>query len=293
MKLKRMLLMAIAAMLLMVNLALAEETLSARLDGNMLKITWNAQGDCVLTVYRNKWPISVTCVDGASGGTEMKVQPGGRYSVRLRTPNGCWNANAAIAEKPTAEPTVKPTPVVTKKPTEVPTVKPTVVPTPVPTAEPTVVPTAKPTAVPTAIPTVKPTAAPTAAPTATVPSNDGQSMTSMAAEVISQVNAERAKYGLEPLTVSAQLTSAACIRANEIVELFSHTRPDGSSWSTVSSAAMGENIAKGQSSADRVMAAWMSSEGHRANILRESFGSIGVCALKVNGVIHWVQLFGR
>ena len=41
------------------------------------------------------------------------------------------------------------------------------------------------------------------------------------------------------------------------------------------------------------MAAWMSSEGHRANILRESYGSIGVCAQKVNGVIYWVQLFGK
>ena len=27
--------------------------------------------------------------------------------------------------------------------------------------------------------------------------------------------------------------------------------------------------------------------------LRESYGSIGVCALKVNGVIYWVQLFGK
>jgi len=145
--------------------------------------------------------------------------------------------------------------------------------------------------VPTIAPNVKPTKVPVVMPTATAVS--GQSMTSMAAEAIRQVNEERTKYGLDPLTVSAQLTSAACIRANEIVQKFSHTRPDGSSWSSVSSAALGENIAKGQSSADRVMAAWMTSDGHRANILRGSFGSIGVCALKVNGVIYWVQLFGR
>lgn len=118
-------------------------------------------------------------------------------------------------------------------------------------------------------------------------------MTEMADEVVRQVNEERAKNGLSPLRTDAELTRAACVRAGEIVELFSHSRPDGSSWSTVSAAARGENIAKGQSSADRVMAAWMSSEGHRANILRESFGSIGVCALRVNGVMYWVQLFGR
>lgn len=38
--------------------------------------------------------------------------------------------------------------------------------------------------------------------------------------------------------------------AREIVEVFSHTRPDGSSWSSVSASASGENIAKGQRSAD-------------------------------------------
>ena len=43
----------------------------------------------------------------------------------------------------------------------------------------------------------------------------------------------------------------------------------------------------------KVMAAWMSSEGHRANILRESFGSIGVCAYKVGNVVYWAQEFGR
>ena len=41
------------------------------------------------------------------------------------------------------------------------------------------------------------------------------------------------------------------------------------------------------------MAAWMSSEGHRANILRESFGSIGVCVIDVGNVRYWVQLFGK
>ena len=93
--------------------------------------------------------------------------------------------------------------------------------------------------------------------------------------------------------VQADLTAAACVRAREIVELFSHTRPDGSSWSTVSSKVNGENIAMGYRTADAVMAGWMNSEGHRENILRSSFGSIGVCAYTVNGVTYWVQLFGR
>ena len=115
----------------------------------------------------------------------------------------------------------------------------------------------------------------------------------LASEVIRLVNQERAKAGLKELRVDQELTRAAQVRAAEIVRKFSHTRTDGSSWSTVSSRAYGENIAMGQRTADKVMAAWMSSSGHRANILRSSYGSIGVCAYVVNGVTYWVQLFGK
>ena len=115
----------------------------------------------------------------------------------------------------------------------------------------------------------------------------------MAAQVVAQTNAERAKYGLKALAVDADLTAAAQIRAKEIAQSFSHTRPDGTSCFTVSSKAFGENIARGYTYVDKVMAAWMSSEGHRANILRASYGSIGVACLQVNGIYCWVQLFGR
>jgi uncharacterized protein YkwD len=120
----------------------------------------------------------------------------------------------------------------------------------------------------------------------------GSSMSSLAAGVVSQTNDERARQGLSPLTVSSELYHAAAVRAQEIVQKFSHTRPDGSAWSTVSSALRGENIAMGQQSVDKVMAAWMSSPGHRANILRSSFGSIGVAAIKVGNTMYWVQEFG-
>ena len=116
---------------------------------------------------------------------------------------------------------------------------------------------------------------------------------SLADEVVRQVNMERAKRGLGTLEVSAELNRAARLRANEITRKFSHTRPDGSAWRTVSSAAYGENIAMGQRTADKVMAAWMTSSGHRANILRASYGSIGVCAVVSNGVTYWAQLFGK
>ena len=118
-------------------------------------------------------------------------------------------------------------------------------------------------------------------------------VTANAQSVVNQVNRERAARGLSALRIDPALTAAAQIRAKEIVQKFSHTRPDGTRWSTVSSVAYGENIAKGQRTADKVMAAWMTSSGHRANILRTSYGSIGVACVKSGGVYYWVQLFGR
>ena len=115
----------------------------------------------------------------------------------------------------------------------------------------------------------------------------------LAGEVVRQVNAERRKAGLKALSVSPELTRAARTRGMEIIRKFSHTRPDGTSWRTVSAAAYGENIARGQRTADKVMAAWLTSQGHRANILRPGFGSIGVCCVVSGGVTHWVQLFGK
>lgn len=116
---------------------------------------------------------------------------------------------------------------------------------------------------------------------------------SYAYSVVMEVNMERAKRGLGELRVDTELMQAARVRAEEIARSFSHTRPDGSSWRTVSDAAYGENIARGQKTADKVMAAWMSSDGHRQNILREGYQSIGVCCYRSGSVYYWVQLFGK
>ena len=155
---------------------------------------------------------------------------------------------------------------------------------PAPTEEPEPTPTPEPTPMPTEVPTEKPTPRPTQA--------SGSNIASLAEEVVRQTNLERTSRGLSALRVDAELNRAAAVRARELVQSFSHTRPDGSDWSSVSSAVSGENIAKGHDSADRVMAAWMSSDGHRANILRAGFGRIGVCAWEADGVLYWVQLFG-
>lgn len=118
-------------------------------------------------------------------------------------------------------------------------------------------------------------------------------MDAYALQVVQEVNMERRKRGLNELVIDAELTRAARVRALEITEKCSHTRPDGSRWNTVSTAAKGENIARGQKTVDKVMAAWMSSDGHRRNILREGYETIGVACVKEGNIYHWVQLFGR
>ncbi len=120
---------------------------------------------------------------------------------------------------------------------------------------------------------------------------------SLAEQVVDLVNEERIAAGLNPLTINESAMSAALVRAKEIKQSFSHTRPNGSSFSTalkeqgVSFRGSGENIAYGQRSPEAVMKAWMNSSGHRANILNAKYTSIGVGCYEVNGVLYWTQLF--
>ena len=116
-------------------------------------------------------------------------------------------------------------------------------------------------------------------------------------QVVALVNIERAKAGLPALTMSEDLNRAAQIRAKEIVQSFSHTRPNGSSFSSVlkengiSYRGAGENIAWGQRTPEAVVNAWMNSAGHRANILNKNYTTIGVGYYLDGTTPYWAQLF--
>lgn len=134
------------------------------------------------------------------------------------------------------------------------------------------------------------------------PSGDGTADSEHAflREVVNLVNAERAKEGLSPLSIDTKVQAAAMVRARECEKLFSHTRPDGSSFSTalkeqnVSYRSAGENIAWGQRSPEEVMNVWMNSSGHRANIMNPDFTTIGVGYYEnAQGTDYWCQLFTR
>lgn len=116
-------------------------------------------------------------------------------------------------------------------------------------------------------------------------------------EVFKLTNQERIYAGLPALTYNNVLENGAMIRAEEIIQSFSHTRPDGSRFFTVfnntySFHLIGENLAAGFNSASAVVSGWMNSEGHRANILNEGYTQIGIGIAKdKDGRIYWVQIF--
>lgn len=130
-----------------------------------------------------------------------------------------------------------------------------------------------------------------------VANNTGTASKSYEQQVVDLINKERKAEGLSPVTLDTRLQEAAYKRAMETVDVFSHTRPDGTSCFTVlgefniSYMACGENIAYGQSTPEAVMTAWMNSSGHRANILSEKFGKVGIGYYVVNNTPYWVQLF--
>ena len=150
----------------------------------------------------------------------------------------------------------------------------------------------------TTAPKSTPTTAPKTTTTTPVTTTNNSSTASFANQVLQLVNQERAKAGLSALSTNTTLTSAANQRAKETVTSFSHTRPNGTSFSTVlkefsiSYNAAGENIAYGQKTPQEVVTGWMNSPGHRANIMNANFGKIGIGVHKAsNGTIYWTQVF--
>jgi uncharacterized protein YkwD len=211
---------------------------------------------CVIAVADGR---AVQCADvqvpaeGADGGGANGVLPGG-------TP-------------PTSSPALPPLAGTTTSSTAAPTVPPT---PPAPTTAPV-----PPPPVPTA---------PTAPPRPPVD-------TSWQAQMVDAVNAERAKLNLAPMAACGSLTRSAQGYAETMSAAghFDHTGPDGSTMTSRTRAAgysgrsLAENIARGQTSVAAVMAGWMGSTGHRANILNPGLTHIGVGRAAGN---YWVQNFG-
>lgn len=120
-----------------------------------------------------------------------------------------------------------------------------------------------------------------------------------AKEVLGLVNEARKKAKLKPLKLDEKLCKAAAVRAAELEELCSHTRPDGRPAFTafdeqkLNYSYKAENIAAGQTTPEQVTNNWLNSQGHRENILYPKFTHMGLGIIKTqSGRICWAQLFG-
>ncbi|QTD40800.1 S-layer homology domain-containing protein [Sporosarcina sp. Te-1] len=121
-----------------------------------------------------------------------------------------------------------------------------------------------------------------------------------AADTIKLVNKERASQKLAALKVDTALNKIAQTKAEDMVKnnYFAHLSPTYGSVGTMldtfkySWTAYGENIAKGYTSPNSAVEGWMSSKGHRANILQSKFTNIGAgYSTDADGTTYWVHIF--
>ncbi|UUU30627.1 CAP domain-containing protein [Streptomyces sp. CA-210063] len=119
------------------------------------------------------------------------------------------------------------------------------------------------------------------------------------AAVLLLVNEERAKAGCSPVAADSDLAKLAEAFSEDMAlrGFFDHTNPDGEDpWDRAAAFGIiglgGENIARGQATAEAVMEAWMNSPGHKANILNCDFKTLGVGVHMGDGGPWWTQDFG-
>lgn len=116
----------------------------------------------------------------------------------------------------------------------------------------------------------------------------GPSKPSLAAQVLALVNAERAKVGAPALVTTTELNTYASDWSKRQAEAgkMSH------SGMTFPGNPVGENVAYGYRNAKDVMHGWMTSPGHKRNILDPKFTKMGVGVAKgANGRLYWTQEF--
>lgn len=113
--------------------------------------------------------------------------------------------------------------------------------------------------------------------------------------VLGLVNLARKSNGLRPLRRQRQLEWAARTHTIDIARSGSFSHDGWTGYINASGfrgSATGENIAVGFLTAESVMNAWLSSPGHRANILSAYSRYIGIGCIK-SGSVWWTQDFGR
>lgn len=129
-------------------------------------------------------------------------------------------------------------------------------------------------------------------------------------EEVNQVRSQTQNCGTKifdpapELTWNDRLGATALAHSRDMADqnYFSHTGSDGSqvgerakrdgyNWRRI-----GENIATGQGSAERVVAGWLRSPGHCVNLMNPDFSEMGAAyatSEQSDTGIYWTQVFGR
>ena len=125
------------------------------------------------------------------------------------------------------------------------------------------------------------------------------------AEVLATVNARREAVGAAPLVLDPRLNDAAQKHAEDMLarSYYDHRSLEGLLprdrvvEAGYRPSLVAENIARGHTTVEEAMDAWMQSRGHRGNLLNAAFTEMGVgCAVGTNAAgytVLWVQDFGR
>jgi len=144
-----------------------------------------------------------------------------------------------------------------------------------------------------------PSRTPTTDPVPSLPPKKPDRAAAAEKAVIALVNQERADVGCQPVTEDRKLAQLAQDFADDMAirDFFDHLDPDGQDpWERAKLAGIldlgGENIGRGQTTAQDVMDSWMDSPDHRANILNCQYKTLGVGAHFGDDGPWWTQDFG-
>ena len=120
-------------------------------------------------------------------------------------------------------------------------------------------------------------------------------------KLLNLLNEDRARNGLPPLTLDPELSRLAQLKSSDMNSnhYFAHESPTYGNASQMLSAfgydyqGVGENIAH-HANVEKAEAAFMSSDGHRSNILGSQWDKVGIgIAYDANGNVYVTQLFAR
>lgn len=122
-------------------------------------------------------------------------------------------------------------------------------------------------------------------------------------QVVALTNEIRESRGLGALRINMDLSDAAESHSQDMADnrFFGHVSSDGDRLHHRTGDAgydnryVGENIAAGHNTPEQVVASWMRSPGHRANILNPKFNEIGVGFVEKDNSQYdeyWTQVFG-